>query len=448
MSDELNVHGNISKKSGFVSNLTESDRKYIVSNIEKIVFETNLIDALNDSGIYEGREFWNAIIAKLKEKVDKVDGKGLSTNDYTTEDKQKLLELAKRILDIDKALLTKVSEDSLNANLGLKVDKLQYNADMTKLKNTVVNHEELSKTLSGESEKFPGFSVVKFGKSLTDYKTNNYSIILANSEHYGDIVSMETLLAVLKEYSPSATIIVDKEALPGSNNPISSDYVYGLKQTYDMQFATFFNDMNEVEAIAKGRATGYVFDTVDDLDAWLSDSANTAKLNLGDNFYIRALDVPDYWWDGTSKQQLETQKVNLSEITDELNTKQNKTTIYRTSPDTTIGLSNNTEYRADGMATDFGIALAPDDNDVYPEEYESCVIFATGDNPQINIFAATELDYLIKFVGDDCNANYEFTPSSNTSYEISFKYIGNTIIEYNAGIPVYKHVFVARVGAF
>ena len=66
-------------------------------------------------------------------------------------------------------------------------------------------------------------------------------------------------------------------------------------------------------SIAKGRATGYVFDTVADLDIWLSKKENTDNLVAGDNFYIKAIDVPDYWWDGVSKQQLETQKVNLTE---------------------------------------------------------------------------------------------------------------------------------------
>lgn len=73
------------------------------------------------------------------------------------------------------------------------------------------------------------------------------------------------------------------------------------------------SDLKEVEAIAKGRASGYVFDTVADLDLWLTDEANTSNLKLGDNLYIRAKEVPDYWWDGQAKQQLETQKVDLSE---------------------------------------------------------------------------------------------------------------------------------------
>lgn len=66
-------------------------------------------------------------------------------------------------------------------------------------------------------------------------------------------------------------------------------------------------------AIAKGRATGYVFDTVIDMNIWLNDVKNTSELVLGDNFYIKDVDVPDYWWDGSSARQLETQKVDLSE---------------------------------------------------------------------------------------------------------------------------------------
>lgn len=69
----------------------------------------------------------------------------------------------------------------------------------------------------------------------------------------------------------------------------------------------------EAEMIAKGRATGYVFDTPAAMEAWLANADNCAKLVLGDNLYIRETDVPDYWWDGASAQKLETQKVDLTE---------------------------------------------------------------------------------------------------------------------------------------
>lgn len=73
------------------------------------------------------------------------------------------------------------------------------------------------------------------------------------------------------------------------------------------------SDMTE---IAQGKCACYVFDTVADLDTWLGNNENTAKLKTGDVFLIRAVNVPDYWWDGntSTKQILETTKVDLSTI--------------------------------------------------------------------------------------------------------------------------------------
>lgn len=69
----------------------------------------------------------------------------------------------------------------------------------------------------------------------------------------------------------------------------------------------------EAKTIAKGRATGYVFDTVSDMETWLASEENTQTLVLGDNLYIRDTGVPDYWWDGIQTQPLETQKVDMEE---------------------------------------------------------------------------------------------------------------------------------------
>lgn len=66
----------------------------------------------------------------------------------------------------------------------------------------------------------------------------------------------------------------------------------------------------QAEAIARGRATGYVFDTYTDMTAWVA--AHRDELVLGDNLYIRATGSPDYWWDGSQPQILETEKVDLS----------------------------------------------------------------------------------------------------------------------------------------
>ncbi len=68
---------------------------------------------------------------------------------------------------------------------------------------------------------------------------------------------------------------------------------------------------NKAKAIAEGKATGYVFNTVADMNAWITQ--HKAGLHLGDNLYIRDTNVPDYWWDGTQAQELETQKVDLDD---------------------------------------------------------------------------------------------------------------------------------------
>lgn len=85
------------------------------------------------------------------------------------------------------------------------------------------------------------------------------------------------------------------------------------------------NKINTVESIAKGKTTGLVFNTKADMETWLSTVANKDKLNLGDNLYIKATDVPDYWVAAVltsadpstgfyyTISELETQKINLTD---------------------------------------------------------------------------------------------------------------------------------------
>lgn len=81
--------------------------------------------------------------------------------------------------------------------------------------------------------------------------------------------------------------------------------------TNDADYAT----KTYVSEVASGKCQAYTFGTVDELDAWLTNIENTDKLNNGDVFYIRAVGVPDYWWDNEtqSKQILETTKVELDD---------------------------------------------------------------------------------------------------------------------------------------
>ena len=48
------------------------------------------------------------------------------------------------------------------------------------------------------------------------------------------------------------------------------------------------------------------------MNEWLAVPENTAKLRVGDSFWIREQEVPDYWWDGTQALEQEGPKVDLS----------------------------------------------------------------------------------------------------------------------------------------
>ena len=87
-------------------------------------------------------------------------------------------------------------------------------------------------------------------------------------------------------------------------------------------------------AVAMGKNQAKVFDTVADLDAWLTVPANLNTLSVGDHFYIKEVDVPDYWWDGVQKQKLETQKVDLAPYDQKITELKNKDAELGTKIDT------------------------------------------------------------------------------------------------------------------
>ena len=78
--------------------------------------------------------------------------------------------------------------------------------------------------------------------------------------------------------------------------------------------------VSSLESRLNGASGALVFDTQSDMNTWLANSSNTATLTVGQNLYIRQLDVPDYWWDGSQALELETQKVDLAEIEEDFDT--------------------------------------------------------------------------------------------------------------------------------
>ncbi len=87
---------------------------------------------------------------------------------------------------------------------------------------------------------------------------------------------------------------------------------------------------DEAITVAKGKNRSTVFDTTQDMYAWLSNVDNKEKCQVGDNLYIKAVDVPDWWVSEVLTEadpdtgyyykvaQLETQKVDLGSLEDGL----------------------------------------------------------------------------------------------------------------------------------
>ena len=71
------------------------------------------------------------------------------------------------------------------------------------------------------------------------------------------------------------------------------------------------DEIQTVEAIARGKAQAHVFDTYTEMTEWLAIPENIATLEIGDNLYIRDTMVTDYWWDGTGASELEAEAPSL-----------------------------------------------------------------------------------------------------------------------------------------
>lgn len=107
---------------------------------------------------------------------------------------------------------------------------------------------------------------------------------------------------------------------------------------------------NEAEAIARGKATSYVFDTVTALDDWLEVPENVAKLHVGDNFYIEDVGVPDYWWNGEARMVLESEKPDMSNY------------YSKDEIDTRLGQKANTDGTYSSMSVGFATTAQSAEN--------------------------------------------------------------------------------------
>ena len=230
---------------------------------------------------------WQRIINMF---VKKEDGKGLSSNDYTTEEKVKLagIEAGANKTVVSDSLANSSVNEALSANQGRVLDEKikAINTNMGNLgggdmmKSAYDTNDNGKVDNADNADKLGGELPSAYVKQ-TDIKT------VAKTGSYNDLTDKPTDFA------------------PSSHNHDQSD-INGLDGT----IAT-------LTEIANGKSMSKVFDTVDAMNTWLEDSENTKNLKTGDVFLIRAADVPDYWWDGSSAQVLETTKVTIEFLTND-----------------------------------------------------------------------------------------------------------------------------------
>ena len=120
-----------------------------------------------------------------------------------------------------------------------------------------------------------------------------------------------------------------KDVRQAIHDSIENCYNDGKAGSIDLQARHDIEEMGTeiatVESIAKGKNQARGFSTTESMKNWLSDSANKGVANVGDNMYIVAVDVPDWWISSVLEEpnesgmyyeiaQLETQKVDLTTI--------------------------------------------------------------------------------------------------------------------------------------
>lgn len=106
-----------------------------------------------------------------------------------------------------------------------------------------------------------------------------------------------------------STVFAKKTEIPTKVGDLTNDSGFVTSAVDNL---TNYYTKTAVDGLVSGMsANALVFDTKSALDEWIQDTNNTANLKAGQNIYIKETDAPDYWWDGTGLQPLETEKVNL-----------------------------------------------------------------------------------------------------------------------------------------
>ena len=344
---------------GKIQSVTSGDNGKILVDGESVV-------VYDDSEIKE----------EIGGKVDKVQGKGLSSNDYTAEEKTKLSELPTKT-ELDTDLSGK--EDSAN-----KVTTLDSNGTDTQYPSAKAVYDELVKKADMQTQN----GGVHVGGGI-DGLVVGHGVGIGYNVYVGDDKG-----CAIGEYTATNA---DGCALGGGAMA------------------------NGGCAIGKGALTGDGFaggrnaETVDTVSGRPIDAI---QLGTGTNPNEKTLQIYDY-------QLLDAGGHIPNE---RMPTKEDKTTIT-TSTETTasITLADNTEFIFTAELEELEIALPQNAT----EPYICSVVFNSGETPTGGVYAPGS----IYFKGINCTGS-TFTPTANKHYTLMFVYDSMELICYVSAKPI------------
>ena len=190
--------------------------------------------------------------------------------------------------------------NTFNDNATSKTNAFDTNATN---KITTFNDNATSKTNSFNSNYDGKIITLNELETTTEGYKNTTKEYMDTTEEYKD------LAFDYKEEAKESETNAGLEADRALNNILNGVSTHNQDIT---AHSSLIEDIRTVEAIARGKATGYVFDTYQDMLDWLEIPDNVETLVVGDNLYIRDTGVKDYWWDGTTYQELEAEAPDLT----------------------------------------------------------------------------------------------------------------------------------------
>lgn len=164
---------------------------------------------------------------------------------------------------------------------------------------------------SGNASHSEGSSTAKGNNSHSEGKG---TIAGGNEQHVSGRFNVEDTSNQYAEIVGGGTSAINKKNIRTLDWQGNAFYAGNVTNGQGISLNSLKSAIDNMEVIAEGGTIAKVFDTKSELDTWLLVEGNAETLTVGQNIYIVETDTPDYWWDGTGLQVLETDVVEIESM--------------------------------------------------------------------------------------------------------------------------------------